>query len=97
MITQTMYAIRNNKTGFYMPARDSSHKGATHAPFIDPNEGVPRLFKQHHHARHSLDWWVRGKYTTWVYEDGEFYARTSPMPDREKPDYEIVQITLTIP
>ena len=97
MITQTMYAIRNNKTGFYMPARDSRHKGATHAPFIDPKKGVPRLFKKYPHALNALYWWLQGKYTLGVSYDGEVYEYTKPMPDRKPADFDIVEVTLSIP
>ena len=97
MITQTLYAIKNTRTGFYMPARDSTHKGATQTAFIDPKKGVPRLFKQYHHARRSLYWWLQGEYTRWVTGDGEFHDKTVRKADRRSSDHVIVEVTLTIP
>lgn len=104
---QTLYAIRQKSTGYYLPEPNGkAGRGGSHTEPVPEEHYTVRLFKTKLSAKRALTSWLQGKHVsvigyqsdhwggkTYSYQEG---VEIKPQPHRVKTDMEVVSIQLTL-
>lgn len=98
----TLYAIRHNPSGGFLPMRWKSSRGYS---FDNPTtKEVPRLFKSKRSAERALTAWLMGEWkrewvsdNDWEVNDGYYAGVPDKVESRKREDMEVVPVTLSIP
>ena len=89
-----VYVIRQISTGFYFPNTrcKNGRRGSTHRNFA-PNQ-IPKIFSRRNTAAQCLYYWLLGDWNEFTENDGTKNIIISHRPERDKNDYEIVEMFL---
>lgn len=103
MNTITLFLIRHNPTGFYLPEpAGRMGRGGSHIEPVNPTAERPRIFPSKLSASRALSQWLRGKHhRKWDHdwETGHVEDRViiEPIPSRKREEMEIVELKVDLP
>ena len=91
----TVYAIKHTASGMFLP----EYRGHGYT-WLEPSDGIPRLFRRKKDARTCLTMWAKGKYAKTTILDPDFgvpiQGDVKIVPaGRNVDDFEVVEMILT--
>ena len=102
MPTLTLYAIRHDPSGCFLPARKNG-RGYSHDEPKSHTEAMPRLFFKEIEAKRALTAWLQGVFLMApgvaldMYDPGEPELTVEARPERKAEEMSIVTVKVKIP
>jgi len=85
-----VFAIRHKESGSFLCL--GKHRAGTAS--VISGDRTPRIFRRRGAAVQALDWWVAGRYSSWIDSDGDFGDHITRKPERVLADMEVVELAL---